>query len=319
MVEKLEKLIDFISLQKADLFDKFEDNILAIIQYGSFSYQDLNQNINTFENISSSDGVLDKKPDYILIVSDLESALDKISKEYSWSDSRLKQILSFSRLNPFYFNIETSKKYSITSKNEFNIQNLPYKLGIIDKNGFIESSKFNSSDIYLSSRLSKFFNMIYIDESFRQNFNDSIENIRDFYTRFALSRMNKYFIGYEFLKEYLYVTYLSEYYRIFDIYKNKHLKIYNSSVYDFSSQKFNVMKDVLSDMLKSHVLKYCTSAKIALPLKWSHLKQVKGYDYPSNFQILFYNFYSLINSVHKNRITNSSVNADNFAYILRKL
>lgn len=324
-METVTKVKDILDICKEDVLSSSLQklaNIRTIFLYGSYAYQNLDRRIEEFSESHGENGVLDKKPDFIVVVSRLEESLNDMAQKCSWSSDDLEKILSLRRDTPFYFNIETSEEYELKLKESTEIIKFPYKIGIIEEERFFDAPKKGSHNIYLPSRLSKCVNVLFEDESIKPKIKTHMNNIKDYFVNLTLSILPKKFSGEEFMEKYLKVTYLAEAYRVFDLVKKKHLKILESEVYDFGKAKVVSMREQLKEMIKP-ILYQNKNVMIYSVGDCEFYDTVFRNNTRKNriktlYDFTMFNIFSAKVSFHKNRITNSIGGGNNFSYVARK-
>jgi len=247
-MSKIQRLIDILDVHKEEFVDFFE-NPRAIFLYGSFAYQDLESSVRSFEKLNGKGGLLDRKPDFIVIVSDLEQTIKKIAKANNWNQNNLERVLRLSPDSPFYFNLNTHDKYDVAVNGTLETLKLPYKIGVIGEDAFSKMHEMKNYNIYLPARLSKFFNIVHQDEDIKPLIEKQVDTARNYFIELALQTLPQIFTGEKFTRRYLFVTYLSEIYRIFDIMKSKHLNILEANVYDTENKQITPMRTLLMKML----------------------------------------------------------------------
>jgi len=317
-ITNLKQILDKVS---AEIKHDYGKNIRSLALYGSYAYRDLNQTTSSFEDFQK---VVDKKPDFIVIVDDLPTALIHLAKRYDWTRSTFKQILKLNPNTPFAFNVTTHEEYDVeVSEDNFVSTTFPYKLMIISEAGFEDSVLMSDNNIYLASRLSKFFNTLHHrDDECKSSFESGVEEIRDFFVDFTTEQLPYLFNGTDFMTKYLHTTYLAEIYRINDIFGNKHLKIMNDVAFDLQTNELKPMTKVLENILIPYL---DSSNEIMLTEDTGNFftsvyTKADGDD--AKLKLLDYlrfNRESFKNTFYKNRITNKSCGSSNIAYVLRKL
>lgn len=293
------------------------DNIKALILYGSYAYQDLDAPI-----VAKSDTqiVIDKKPDFIAIVSNIEDTIQGLAQRYGWSWITAERLLNLRKDTPHYFNLQTTKKYEIQTLSGTCKRQLPYKLGIIELNGFEKAMSKKGHNIYLPARLSKFFNVLSINSEFKQDFESYLKQTREFFVDLTLRTLPKRFTGEDFARRYLQTTYLAEAYRVFDITKKKHLSILESQLYNMETDAIVPMREMFHGIIAPIV-----GARDDIQM------ESNSSFYDSCFQqkqsnnhigvlvdFVLFNMVSVVISCHKNRITNSTAGSSNLQYLIRK-
>jgi hypothetical protein len=244
----------------ADILDAHDHHLnylspKAVILYGSFANQNLNAPVKGYESLFGKQGLLDKKPDFIVVVPDIETTLKVLGEQHGWGKKNIEKILHMNRETPFYFNLKTDHAYDLELKNSEESVQLPYKIGVIGEREFRHIDDFDSYNIYLPARLSKVFRTVRQHVCFREVVKQKVENIRDFFVDLTLSLLPSKFSGEDFAKKYLKTTYLCEAYRVFDLVKKKHLKIFSSNIFEFESMHMVPMRLELSEILSDHIAK----------------------------------------------------------------
>ncbi|VVB81049.1 Uncharacterised protein [uncultured archaeon] len=289
------------------LFDFPDANIIFF--YGSFSYRDLDAPLKQGD-IADLRSPYGRKPDFIVVVPDLDKAVGRLGEKYDWSSRQRGKILDQDRDTPFYFNVETFHKHELCDESVF----LRYKMGVIGEDGFSRACSMRNGNIYLSSRLSKFVNVLHCHDDVVS----VLDGIRNYFVDLALRLVPARFSGEEFVRAYLQSTYLAEAHRFFDLVRHKHMNILESHVYDWNAGRIAPMRSELEKMLSGRIL--------------SRAERVSGSDfYDSVFvnkesarrgsvlrDFLFFNLCAC-RAVLKNRITNSACNGSNLGYVLRKI
>jgi len=323
----VEKLRDILSLAQRDIMDLLKDEIVGQILYGSFAYRDIEQHTHDYDSLNS---VLDKKPDFIVIVDNLETSIKKILQRTvekrnintSKQDLMLEELMNFRRDSPFYFIINTKHSYPIKLNNQTKSSVIQYKVGIIDTPGFFEAIEMNDDNIYLASRLSKPFNTLRLDEAIEKDFKEGIKNVRDYFARLTVRTLPKRFTGEQYVRQYLLATYLGEVYRVFDFIKTKHKKILDGTFYNLDSNETRKMGDELKEMLAP--LLYSITNVAVKHIDYDFFNSVFEQKHNVSRILSIPEFYSYNRtsaeiSFDKNRKTNKLVGGNNLAYVLRKI
>lgn len=301
------------------LLKQHGENVQSLLLYGSYAYRDLDMPTAEFQELTGKNGLLDKKPDFIMIVSDLETSLAKIGEEFKWDKKALRKLLDMDTATPFYFNLKSEKEVRIPLNGKHEMTRLPYKIGVIEEDGFSQAMDMENYNVYLACRLSKFFNVLYnSSDSVRENLDYAVTNAREHFSDMAISSMPEFFTGRQFVERYMLLSYLFEAYRIFDIVKKKHTDILGSSVFDLEQGTLRPMQDVVADMLETPLFEKADLVKRGRSLYDSEfVKKVPGIEL-SYADILRYNLASAKNSFYKNAKTNSAAGGGNLSYVLRK-
>jgi len=315
---QIKTLLDILEAAKTDVAAKLDGNLMSAILYGSFSYRDLSTQTSDFENLRGENGAIDRKPDFIVIVSDLEKAIRAVAGSNHIHEDAVKRLLSFRKDSPFYFGLSTCVEYDVELNNRAEKARIPFKVGIISEEEFLKLP--SGHNIYLPSRLTKPTNIVYGDKGAVKEVNGKTEEFMDYFVELALRTMPKRFTGEQFVRRYLLVTYLAESYRIFDLIKSKHMVILDSDFYDTQQNKTVTMRSKLQGIVAKRLL-----GRDDLELIWnnSFYDAVFVRKQTTSLAKLFYDFamYNLVSaqiSLHKNRVTNKLIGGNNVDYVLRK-
>ncbi len=326
LMPKLETFKDILDIHVGEIKSDFSDNLKALFLYGSFSYGNLDRRTEDYESLNGKKGLLDSKPDFVLVVEDIQKGLHQVSKKDSWRLGNPEKLMRLGCESPFYFNFFTNGDYEVARPEDSERIKLPYKIGVVSLGDFLTDSENFGGSIYLPSRLSKHFNILSVDKSVAEKVSERISKIRDFYVDLALSITPSNFTGEEFTRKYLATTYLAEAYRVFDLFsipfirKPKYLSILEKQVYDVHSEEVVPMRHKLKEMLEPKLL--------ALP---SVERVSEGKDFfdsqfsnenPRGFlrnvaKFVKFNLSTLHNS-YKNWVTNNAGGASSFGYVFRK-
>ncbi|MBN2880710.1 hypothetical protein JXM83_01535 [Candidatus Woesearchaeota archaeon] len=316
----LETLLDVLDVAKDDIISRIgSDNISHVILYGSFCYQDLKTRIADFENLNGSDGLLDKKPDFIVVVNDLYSALIKATsvenpREKVNETLNIVSKKKFSMKTPFYFNSSTKNCCDFDFLGESNV---PYKVGIISQDDIEGSPEFEKDLAYLAMRLSKPVNIFDAHGNpVDMESSSLLIEFRDFIFNYSLNFVGNSFTSDEMINNYV-NTYRFEKYRIFDIIGKKHLKILNSQFFDVNSESLSCMQDVLREIVFSCAIR---NPYIDFSVKNDSFKYYITDEVKDHFKVKKSGYgLSCINASMKNGVVNSLLgNQSNSSYLLRK-
>jgi hypothetical protein len=207
-------LLDIVSEEKEYIEERLDDNLLGLLLYGSYSYQNMHTETKTFSDTTT---LFDKKPDYIAIVKDPYIALRSLIKPDDASVDTMKKrdrLLGFPS-SPLYVNDETDELYPLITQQGVTPHPLPYKIGFLSQEDFHKSVEEDVSVIYHQLRLSKPMNIISIMPEYTDQFHAQLDTIRTRIFDEALVDANDPTDRDELI--YLYAnTYRFELYRIFD-------------------------------------------------------------------------------------------------------
>lgn len=228
-------------------------NPKAVLVYGSYLSQDLKAWTADYGRLYGKGSLFDKKPDYLAIVPDLESAIKELGKQNFWSSKQIDNLLKMKRDTPFYFNLQTREEYLVSVwSGDFKVS-IPYKIGIIGEKEFNEidnPENISKGNVYLPARLSKIYRIIeQKDPEILALIKNKTASSRNLFVDLAFGILPWEFTGEQFTEAYLKTTYLCESYRFFDLFKGKPQKIFKSNIYDFNKNKPVPMREELSMVL----------------------------------------------------------------------
>lgn len=309
-------LLDLYSETKKEILENISFEPKVLILYGSYAMQDLNKKPESFPVLNGKNGFLDKRPDYIMIVPSLEDSIDKLAKHYSWKQKDINRLKKMKQDAPMIFNLNTIEEHNMQGLGNSKI---PYKLFIAPQEYFNKSSETRDNNLFLSSRLSKFFNLCYSEQGFLPDFELRVGLIQMNFTDMALRTLPQEITGEDFIKRYLQVTYFAEAYRVFDLKHKKHLKIYESTVHDFSENKRIPTKEKMVSILKNTL----ESKTYPIETKEDFLSSTFSNVFTKEKNELFmeflgYNLNSLKIVLSRLLVTNSIGGDNNLTYLLRK-
>jgi hypothetical protein len=306
---RVETLADVVGACCNEILGDFPD-AGAVFFYGSFSYRNLDASLSDKDvaDLRSSSG---RKPDFIVVVPDLAEAVDCLGDKYDWSSSVRKRVLGFRRDTPSFFNVEAFHRHELRDAPFFP----RYKIGVIEEDGFSQACKMENGNIYLPSRLSKFVNVVHRDGCDAVS---ALDGVRDYFVDLALRLVPAKFSGEEFARAYLLSTYLAEAYRVFDIFKKKHLSILDARVYDWDAGQVVPMRAELEKIFSARLLSrgIGRDGSDFYDSVFTNPKSAARGSVLRDF--LLFNLCSARVSFGKNRVTNSACGGNNLGYIWRK-
>lgn len=234
-----------------DIIDRLDKNLIGLILYGSFSYQDLKRRTADFSELFGEKGVLDKKPDYVAIVEDKRNALLTLTGMECASgidDLLLKESKGKSKSSPNYVTISTERAYDIQLSDSVQASQITSKVGVVSREQFEADPDYDKSAVYLAMRLSKPVNVMYAREDYGRSMDVRLFKSRYFIFSEARSFLPQIFSGEDILLSYA-NTYRNEVYRIFDIVKGKHKSVLNGNFYDVSKGELVTMRKAISEIV----------------------------------------------------------------------
>jgi hypothetical protein len=293
----------------------------AIILYGSFLYQDLRQRAADFESLDGQYGFLDKKPDCIMVVSDVEKAIRSIGSYKGWENKKVEAILSYPKDTPFYFNLLTNENFTFDLKQGKVEAKIPYKVGIVSENSLRKVSDMSKESIMLACRLTKPYSVVFAEQDTKDIIDQQTNLVREYFVGLSLEILPKRFTGEQFTEKYLQSTYLCEAYRVFDLVKKKHLGILASDVYDIKKHKVEPMIDRLEHILSPKLMfkegiRLCRDETSFLGKQYYNSN--KKHTLRTVHALAVYSFTSFLGAIGKHRMTNKLGGADNIQYLARK-
>jgi hypothetical protein len=245
----------------SELKGRLGSNLKALILYGSYSYQDLDASVDTFGRLKGKGGLLDKKPDFVAVVSDLENAMLEMNRR-RWFNREINRWLAGIRPDtPFYFNSTTDHAYDIQRNGGSEAVHLPFKIGIIREKEFFDLHNAGNSNIYLFCRLSKPVNILYCDNAnnngAKQRLEEQISRSRDYLLGLALSTLPRIFDGKQLIERYSAITFWCEAFRIFDFCrrreKRKYIALLKKKFYDTSERATLDMRTQVQEIVSPRI------------------------------------------------------------------
>ncbi len=322
MSRRVDSLKHVMECCRDDILTGLDSRLTSVILYGSFTYQNLDTSMSDFGWLKGEKGALDKKPDFIAAVSGIESAIENFGRSKGWAEKDIKKVLSEEKNTPFYFNVETNQEFDVLLREKSEKSKLPYKIGIIGDEYVLGNCIIEGRNIYLASRLSKPFNLVYSRKNAPKLIEANLEKVRKCFSELALQSLPQEFTGEEFIDKYIKVTYLAEAYRLFDIVNEKHRRIVEGIFYDLEKGKAVQMKEKLAEILSGNLT---ANEDIALiennpDFCSSKFKKKKKSEPISTFcKYAGFNMFSFFVSVGKNRRTNRIGGGSNKDYVMRKI
>ncbi len=314
-------LKDIYQVTSQEVRDLFGDNIQALLLFGSFASQNLEKRIDEFKELQGKQGALDKKPDYIVVVDNITNALASFIDLLEWDEGTFHDQLALTGPTPNYYNLETKKRHRFDFWFDAEYSKIPFRVSLISKDNFTKKHRYY--DFYLPGRLSKPLNIVDVKPSFQIEFdqviNKTIENTIDL----TLLLLPDRFSGRHFIKKYVELSYLSEWYRIFDIYKGKPMTIIKSKLFNTKTGEYKPMITLLHEMLIPRLKKRPEIAKI-FPHNNFHYQIFENLakdklDVPEALaRLAACNVYNAQNSFYKNWRTQSASGQSALKYVARK-
>lgn len=322
-MSEIRRLNDILSVHVSELKERLGENLQALILYGSYSYQDLTDSVDTFEQLRGKRGLLDKKPDFVAVIGDLEEAIQEINDVWLFRERRNKWLAKLRPDTPFYFNCKTENKYPLVWNGNKKNARLPFKIGLIERKEFEELHNMQNNNLYLFCRMSKPINVI--DNSMDGVLENQINRSRDYLLDLTLATLPRRFNGKQLVERYSAITYWCEAFRFFDIIRRrknrKYLSILNDQFYDTSKKSISDMRLQIQGIITSHLQERKDMKEISYDqdfYKCQFVKRERGLtpeEVVSRFMPI--NAFSAYASVCKNWLTTGPIKG--VEYILRKV
>jgi hypothetical protein len=152
---------------------------------------------------------------------------------------------------------------------------------------------------------------------------DKIEKSKDFVFEKSLNILPEYFFGSELIAAYSKISYLSEVYRLFDLWNLKSRKILESDFYDISNDRLTAVKSKIEETIIPRIgecdrIEGCGIMDDKQDFNMTIFRQDNSGRIGVYYDLLDYNFRCMGASV-KNAITNSMGKEKSSKYLLRKL
>lgn len=322
-MQRLTSLSDILKACTQEVIQDFP-TLHSFFLYGSFCSQEPSSETSSYEKLHGKNGLLDKKPDFIAVVADLEKSLLDFCSKRNWNEQKMRRILQLDRETPYYFNVETRSKFEFPLTKETEAERISYKIGIVPEDVFMNLPKADGHNIFLESRLSKPINIVYsVDNPLMEK---KLDSVRKYFVDLTLTTLPGRFTGETFVRRYLQLSFLAEAFRVFDIVKTKHLKILNSRFYDMAIGKTVPMREELEGMLAPKLVSH---DKITIGsqdgfYRSIYINETESTRLQNLYDFISFNLFSLKNAFYKTWITNGASSStiigwvNNLRYGLRK-
>jgi hypothetical protein len=307
----------------SELKERLGENLQALILYGSYTYQDLTDSVDTFKRLKGKKGLLDKKPDFVAVIRDLEAAIQEINNVWLLKEMRNRWLAKLRPDTPFYFNCKTENRYPLVWKGRKKNVRLPFKIGLIGREEFKELHDIQNDNLYLFCRMSKPVNII--DNSMDGILESQIDRSRDYLLDLTLSTLPRRFSGKQLVERYSAITYWCEAFRFFDIARRRknrrYLSLLKDRFYDTSKKAISDMRLQIQGIITARFQKRKDVKEIAYDhdfYKCQFVKRERGLtpeEIVSRFMPI--NVFSAYASVCKNWLTTGPLQG--VVYTLRKV
>ncbi|MBW3003923.1 hypothetical protein KY337_05135 [Candidatus Woesearchaeota archaeon] len=316
----LETLLDVNRQLVLGFQERFKENLVAVIGYGSFFQQGLETRIQELTPQHFDPGSKECiKPDFILVYEEPDKFFEDLGEQAKWDQpTRQKQRELNTTIN--YYNFETGP-FEVALPRTATVK-IPYKIGVISFEG-LQRGCSSESNLYLSGRLSKVLYPQHINPGYKDVIPGILSQVHNIFLSKAVKWLPDTFTGEELLLAYVGMSYYSEAFR-FDFMKKP------QSILDNSRPE---LKDMLLPVIEAYLHQHpeisvfykgetirpddiqandLEGYKFAKPIK--HVEDRLG-----NFIDFVSHNYHALRTTLKQWSTNKAVRGDNIGYIWRKV